>query len=127
MTKSELYSEISVAAQQIETMSASGKNVSKERERFKNVLITYVPDILKYLEEETVVNEIDPAEVQDLKDELEVAGDALAEADAKVKVLKFLMKENGLDPNKLLADYEAGLHSKEDGKGVTKGGKKQQT
>ena len=109
MTRNELYSEISTAKTKVENMTNSGKSASKEREQLKNLLLTNVHTILEALNGETVVCEIDPEEVQELKEELEAAEDALADTDQKIKVLKYLMRENGLDPNKLLAEYEENL------------------
>lgn len=71
-----------------------------------------------------MVSEIDPEEVQELKEELEAAGDALAETDQKVKVLKFLMREHDLDPNALLAEYEENMAKEIAAKDAKKGGKK---
>lgn len=124
MTREELYSNVATSKNNIERMIASGTNSSKERELLKNALYNNVDIILDALKGETVEKEIDPAEVQELREELEAAEDALAGTDNTVKVLKFLMRENGLDPNKLLEEYEAGLNSEAKAKEVKKGGKK---
>lgn len=124
MTRIELYDAAATAKHSIDSMTKSGRNTAKERDQLKNMLYNNVDVILEALNGTQVVNEVDPAEVQELREELEAAEDALAGTDNKVKVLKFLMKENGLDPNKLLSEYEAGLNSEANAKEVKKGGKK---
>ena len=124
MTREELYSAVSGAKKTIANMTAGGRNSSKERDQLKNMLYNCTDVILEALGGKTVVNEVDPAEMQELKEELEAAEDALAETDQMVKVLKFLMRENGLDPNKLLAEYEDDLNSVAQAKEVNQGGEK---
>lgn len=124
MTRIELYDAAATAKHSIDSLTASGRNTSKEREQLKNLLYNNIDVILEVLNGTQVVNEVDPAEVQELREELEAAEDALAGTDNKVKVLKFLMKENGLDANKLLSEYEADLNSEANAKEVKKGGKK---
>lgn len=124
MTKQELYNMVATKKSAIDSLDASGRNASKERDQLKNVLYSSIDVVLDALGGVETVKEIDPAEVQELREELEATEDALAETDNKVKVLKFLMKENGLDPNQLLAEYEAGLNSEAQAKEVKKGGKK---
>lgn len=124
MTRIELYDAAATAKHSIDSLTASGRTTSKEREQLKNLLYNNIDVILEVLNGTQVVNEVDPAEVQELREELEAAEDALAGTDNKVKVLKFLMKENGLDANKLLSEYEADLNSEANAKEVKKGGKK---
>lgn len=124
MTRQELYNEVLTAHARVNSVSKSGKSSQKEREFLKNLLYSNVQTILEALGGETVVSEIDPEEVQELKEELEAAGDALAETDQKVKVLKFLMREHDLDPNALLAEYEENLAKEIAAKDTKKGGKK---
>ena len=124
MTRTELYDAAATAKSNIDSLAESGRNSVKEREQLKNMLYNNGDVILEALNGTQVVTEIDPAEVQELREELDAAEDALAGTDNTVKVLKFLMKENGLDPNKLLSEYEAGLNSGANAKEVKKGGKK---
>lgn len=124
MTRQELYNEVLTAHARVNSVSKSGKSSQKEREFLKNLLYSNVQTILEALGGETVVSEIDPEEVQELKEELEAAGDALAETDQKVKVLKFLMREHDLDPNALLAEYEENMAKEIAAKDTKKGGKK---
>ena len=124
MTRQELYNEVLTAHARVNSVSKSGKSSQKEREFLKNLLYSNVQTILEALGGETVVSEIDPDEVQELKEELEAAGDALAETDQKVKVLKFLMREHDLDPNALLAEYEENMAKEIAAKDTKKGGKK---
>ena len=124
MTRTELYDAAATAKSNIDSLAESGRSSVKEREQLKNMLYNNVDVILEALNGTQVVTEIDPAEVQELREELDAAEDALAGTDNTVKVLKFLMKENGLDPNKLLSEYEAGLNSEANAKEVKKGGKK---
>ena len=124
MTRQELYNEVLTAHARVNSVSKSGKSSQKEREFLKNLLYSNVQTILEALGGETVVSEIDPEEVQELKEELEAAGDALAETDQKVKVLKFLMREHNLDPNALLAEYEENMAKEIAAKDTKKGGKK---
>ena len=124
MTRQELYNEVLTAHARANSVSKSGKSSQKEREFLKNLLYSNVQTILEALGGETVVSEIDPEEVQELKEELEAAGDALAETDQKVKVLKFLMREHDLDPNALLAEYEENMAKEIAAKDTKKGGKK---
>ena len=124
MTRQELYNEVLTAHARVNSVSKSGKSSQKEREFLKNLLYSNVQTILEALGGDTVVSEIDPEEVQELKEELEAAGDALAETDQKVKVLKFLMREHDLDPNALLAEYEENMAKEIAAKDTKKGGKK---
>ena len=124
MTRQELYNEVLTAHARVNSVSKSGKSSQKEREFLKNLLYSNVQTILEALGGETVVSEIDPEEVQELKEELEAGGDALAETDQKVKVLKFLMREHDLDPNALLAEYEENMAKEIAAKDAKKGGKK---
>lgn len=124
MTRQELYNEVLTAHARVDSVSKSGKSPQKEREFLKNLLYSNVQTILEALGGETVVSEIDPEEVQELKEELEAAGDALAETDQKVKVLKFLMREHDLDPNALLAEYEENMAKEIAARDTKKGGKK---
>ena len=124
MTRQELYNEVLTAHARVNSVSKSGKSSQKEREFLKNLLYSNVQTILEALGGDTVVSEIDPAEAQELKEELEAAGDALAETDQKVKVLKFLMREHDLDPNALLAEYEENMAKEIAAKDTKKGGKK---
>lgn len=124
MTRNELYNAVATAKTSIASMTASGRSPYKERDQLKNMLYNNVDVILESLGGVVETKEVDPAEVQELREELEAAEDALAETDNKVKVLKFLMKEHGLDANKLLAEYEADLNSTANAKEVKKGGTK---
>lgn len=124
MTRNELFDAASAAKTTIAIMTASGRSPYKERDQLKNLLYNNVDTILESLGGAVETKEVDPAEVQELREELEAAEDALAETDNKVKVLKFLMKENGLDANKLLAEYEEDLNSTAQAKEVKQGGEK---
>lgn len=108
MTKQELFNELSTGVMRIENLVASGKSSVRERDSLKNVLYSNVHTIMEALNGNTS-GEI-PADVHEklnyLEEQVTAFDDALAEDDNQIRVLKYIMKQQGLDPDALVLEYE---------------------
>lgn len=108
MTQRELADEIQQSLGRIKNLVSSGQSSVKERDSLKNLLYNHAQEILDVLNGNTgngIPKEVED-ELQYLREEAEAYGDALAADDQQIKIYKYIMKQQGLDPAALMLEYE---------------------